>query len=119
MVANMATTSLNVAGSRFAPVAGLDIFSFSSGSVTISGGGVTDPTTNVTLSTLNHLTPILPDPNSLRCTLNAKTGAFAGSFIAPGEKARTPFAGVVFTKNPMAIGQFKGNAGSGTVLLAP
>ncbi len=120
VVANATIANVTAAGSLFAPVAGTNLLPFTSGAVTCSGGGLaTDLNTSVTLGLLNHIVPLSPNANSLISDLNAKTGAFSGSFIPTGAKARVPFRGVVFTKNPMAIGQFKGTTGRGLAELAP
>ena len=87
----------------------------------MNGGLPAPSTTSVTIEDGNKVTPVTPDANALVCTLNAKTGAFSGSFAFPGIKARRTFSGVVFLKNPSAAGGFKGpgGAGYGAVELMP
>jgi len=61
------------------------------------------------------VTPVVPGaaiPNQTKLKLNAKTGVFTGSFIAPGARAKTPFNGALVPAFADDPGEGRGVFGS-------
>ncbi len=58
-------------------------------------------------------------PDHLTVRISLSTGVFKGTFIYPGHKDPTEFAGVLFQNQTIGQGFFLGPNGSGTVSLAP
>src|SRR5262249_46004306 len=56
-------------------------------------------------------------PEALTLALNGNTGAFSGSFKAPGITATTSFSGVLFQKRNLGGGVFLGTSRSGAISL--
>jgi len=86
----------------------------------LGGGGLADSVDAEFVVTargaqLNGVTPAVPGtaiPDKLKLTLNAKTGIFHGSFVAPSARAKTPFNGVLVPAFANEAGEGRGNFGS-------
>jgi sulfatase modifying factor 1 len=67
----------------------------------------------------NKFTLSNPDPEKLKVSVRDTSGVFTGSFIYPGQKKRTSFAGVLFQDQTIGSGFFLGPEGCGCVSLGP
>jgi Divergent InlB B-repeat domain len=104
-------TNATLQGSIFSKTTSLKL---TNPTIALSGGNLLAPVTDsVTASG-----QVYANTNkSLTLTINASTGAFTGSYTAPGSKVKVSLAGVVLQDSSTAEGFFLGTNQSGAVLL--
>ena len=85
----------------------------------LDGGNLPFAITNqITLTPTNTIIVTGPNANKLTITINAKTGAVAGSFARPSNPSQTiKINGVPLQNQTNAVGYFLGTNQSGTLLL--
>ena len=84
--------------------------------IELGGGGLaTDLSQTVTLTSLNTVTALAPNPAVVTMKLSAGSGLFAGSFLAPGALAPSKYFGVLLQKQNAGFGFFPAPGGSGSV----
>ena len=119
------TLSLTMLGSAYgAPTTNDYIVDTTTGValLTLSGGNLVSQLQNsLTLlpAPQTGITAVTGSSDSLSVTSVLTTGAFTGSFKAPGATTTTPFSGVYFQKQNLGLGVFSGSSQTGNVNISP
>jgi hypothetical protein len=103
--------------------AATNVLAFSTGTVTVRPGGAgapADATNAVQIGAHNSMAALAPNDLGLRFTRTANNPSiFSGSLVPPDARRGThaAFRGVVDAGSQMAVGQYVGTAGAGSVIL--
>jgi hypothetical protein len=112
------TNATSVIGSRYTvPASGTSVLDIISGTVTLSGGNLTEPFTNEVTLGSNNVVSVLTGTNGLKLTITLPTGLVNGNFVHPDSKTTTAIKGVVLQERNNARGFFLGTNQSGAVIL--
>ncbi len=113
-------TDVTAAGSRYTPpLAGTRVLNLTTGSVILSGGGLSPDITNAITLNANNSVTVTSGSNNLALTLTVTSGAAKGSFLFPGTGASTPIKGIILREQNVMRGFFLTPTQSGAVLLGP
>jgi hypothetical protein len=115
---------INLLGSRYTqPPSGERVLDFSPNGdllTTFAGGNLlNDLTINANLSLKNRVTPDPADTHRLKLSIALPGGALGGSFLHPDTQNVTIFTGVIFQKQTLGVGQFKGSNTTGALRIEP
>ncbi len=109
---------VTAAGSRYTPpLAGTRVLNLTTGSVILSGGGLSPDITNAITLNANNSVTVTSGSNNLALTLTVTSGAAKGSFLFPGTGASTPIKGIILREQNVMRGFFLTPTQSGAVLL--
>jgi len=98
------------------PASGSAILSFSSGTVSFSGGNLSaDFSNDITLSGNNRV--VNNSPNKLSMSFVPSTGLFSGSVTPPSGGPAVPYHGIVLMGTGVGYGYFLGSSESGSATL--
>ena len=87
-------------------------------SVALGGGNLRNPIIKTaTLAVTGRVTVTAPGPDRLAININSATGYLSGTFVDPANGAARVFKGVVFQKQGLGAGEFRGVNKSGSFLL--